>query len=227
MKFTLALGILCFSLNTNSQSIVGLWTVDQVTVGDEIMTPVAKWFNYKDDNTYTAGNGWLQNDEGTWNLDLKKNEFLPISGNGADEFGAFASAIQQNNMTWKRMEEGMQVVVSLSRITKIPKSPKDNIVGNWNLTAAKKGDEDIIDSYAPEGENIFIRWTGTYRKSKTGEPRVNGYWNMHAHRPELHLINYDRNKEVEMYMVSFEENTLVLKSKEDVPTIYTYEKNQF
>ena len=71
--------------------IGGFWEVETVQVGDRDVTPVAKWFQINEDGTYQAGNGWMQNDEGTWAYDEQNQTYAPTSKNGLiDEFGAFS-----------------------------------------------------------------------------------------------------------------------------------------
>ncbi|WP_074410278.1 hypothetical protein [Aquimarina megaterium] len=209
----------------NSQSITGLWSVDQVSIGDKKMTPIAKWFKYNTDHSYQAGNGWLQNDEGSWTYNKKEKQFLPESKNGKDEYGAFKVEFSNNKMKWARMEDGMKVIVSLSRISNLPKSPKDKAVGNWQLVSVYKNQENITKSYNPEGkEAIFIRWTGTYRKTHPDTSRSNGYWYMNAHKPELHLIDYNRAIDVQVFIVTFHDNMMTMKPKNSENITFTYKR---
>ncbi|WP_106794428.1 hypothetical protein [Aquimarina sp. Aq78] len=217
--------ILSVSGIVNAQSITGLWIVDQVSVGDKKMTPIAKWFKYNTDNSYQAGNGWLQNDEGIWKYDKKEKEFLPKSRNGKDEYGAFKVEFSDNKMKWERIEDGMKVIVSLSKISNLPMSPKDNAVGNWQLVSVYKNHKDITKSYDPEGnEAIFIRWTGTYRKTHPDISKSNGYWYMNAHKPELHLIDYNRAIDVQVFIVSFHDNMMAMKPKNTENITFTYKR---
>lgn len=72
------------------QAVVGFWEVTEVKVGDQTMTPVAKWTRIHEDGTFQSGNGWLQNSEGTWTFDKKYNHFEANDPNGlVDEFGPF------------------------------------------------------------------------------------------------------------------------------------------
>ena len=225
LLYSLSLLLLSSAL-VNAQLIVGLWTVDNVSVGDENMTPVAKWFEQLDDNTYKAGNGWLQNDKGTYTYNEKTNEFSPESWNGKDEFGPFKVIFSEGKMKWERMEEGMKVVVTLSPALDIPMSPKDSIVGNWNLFSVVKDGEDITSTYDTDNkESFFIQWTSTYRKTNPDGSRSNGYWHMDPHRPEFHLIDYNREVAVEVFEVSFKDDMVLMKPKSDSVMVFTYKKN--
>ena len=47
-------------------AILGLWVVKKVKMGDQEMTPIARWMRFNKDSTQTSGNGWLQHSEGSW-----------------------------------------------------------------------------------------------------------------------------------------------------------------
>lgn len=216
--------LLAIPFSTNAQSIIGFWTVDEVKVGDKNLTPVAKWFRYHKDKTYEAGNGWTQNDIGTWEYDEAKKEFLPESRNGKDEYGPFKVKLSDEKMTWERMEDGMMVVVSLSRISEMPMSPKDSIAGNWELISVVNGGKDITSTYDSEKkETIFISWAETYRKTNPDGSHSSGYWHMDAHKPEFHFIDFNREVDFQVFVVSFKEDLLMMQEKED-ETVFTYRR---
>ena len=228
MKTKLLITLFAFTLFpplSQAQSLVGLWGVDQVTVGGEIMTPVAKWFLYEKDNTYRGGNGWLQNDQGTWTYDKSTKEFTPATSIGMkDEYGPFVVRFEGEKMYWEREEEGMRVVVTLSKLNEMPMSPKDRMQGMWRLVSASQNGEDITSTYDPNGKNsIFIRWTQTYRLNNADGSRSSGYWHMDPHAPEFHLIDYNREKPVEVYSVSFEGDQLTLSKKDDSGLVLVYQ----
>src|SRR5690606_30317287 len=127
-KMIFFITFLAFSLYTNAQQMIGFWVVDKVMVGDQDLTPVAKWFKYHKDHTYQSGNGWTQNDIGTWAYDKSKKEFMAQTSMGIkDEYDVFKVRFSENKMFWEREEDGMKVVVSLSRIKEMPMSTKDSI----------------------------------------------------------------------------------------------------
>ena len=143
--------ILFTAVTSVAQTVTGFWGVDEVTVGDRVVTPVAKWFRYEKDFTYRSGNGWTQNDVGSWTFNERTQEFLPMSKRGApDEFGAFKVSFTSNGMLWEREEEGMPVVVRLSRIEEMPMSPADRISGRWDLLRIEKNALDITSRYDPD-----------------------------------------------------------------------------
>ena len=80
--FTLLLLISCNKEDNNS--IVGLWEVEKVSMGDHSMTPIARWMKFESDNTQVSGNGWLQHSYGNWSLtgkDLSVEDFNGVSDN--------------------------------------------------------------------------------------------------------------------------------------------------
>jgi len=199
----------------SGQTLTGFWGVEQVTVGEEVMTPVAKWFRFAEDSSYTSGNGWLQNGAGSYHFN--GDQLRPVNEFGdADPYGAFTvKHPSQSEMQWQRQEVGAVVTVHLHRIEELPKSPADRIQGNWTLTAAE-GDT----SMANIPETIFIRWDQVYRATKSGENQW-GLWRMHAHRPEFSLHPFDRELPSQSFTATFSgSERLMLKSDTGITLNY-------
>lgn len=229
MKYQLIIILTAFvlaSLDSNAQTVEGFWSVNNVTVGTQNVTPVAKWFVYEKDQTYRAGNGWTQNDIGTWTYDKKKEEFLPTSKIGApDEYGAFKVRFTKNKMFWEREEDGMPVVVSLSRIREMPMAPADRIPGHWNLQTIKKDTSDLTEKYDPDDVQFLdIRRGQTYKMTNPDRSESLGFWHMDAHSPEFHLIDFNREVDFKVFTVSFKENLLIMRSKKEDGLIYIYKR---
>ena len=197
-----------------SQSITGLWEITLVTVGDEQMTPVAKWTRFNEDGTYQSGNGWLQNAEGKWVFDEDAQTISMEETNGLkDPFGSFSMEINENSMIWKRMEEGMQVTIHLTRVNKIPKAPADQLVGLWS---------EINEQEAETGHIFFFRWDRIYREMDQSG-KGTGYWHMHGHRPEVTLLSHNEGNAPETWKVEVTDTKLILtgisdSNKDDVRT---------
>ena len=168
--------LLCLLIVTTSYAqIVGLWEVKKVLVGEETMTPVAKWFRFNKDETYASGNGWLQNSIGTWNLD--NGQLISTNTYGIeDEFGAFDVQFSDKGMTWSRVEEGRFVKVFCQHIMEIPISHTDLLPGLWK---PKNGSTN---------ESLFIRWDRVYISRDTDGTKSTGYWHMNGHKPELTFL---------------------------------------
>lgn len=212
MKTKIALVLLFFGPLTQAQNLPGLWTVEEVRVGEEIMTPVAKWFRYDENGTYSGGNGWLQNEEGTWTFDQDKQLLAPKNNYGVtDPFDPFKVSEDMGKMIWKREEEGMQVMVTLSRIQKLPKSPADWLVGMWGLQAAEKegtGNLEVID---PDRKvYYFIRWDRLVILRNAKGERKTGYWHIHGHKPELTFLPHDDQLPAEAWRVEPGPNALIM-----------------
>ena len=146
-----------------------------------------------------------------------------------DPYGAFKVSFINEKMIWKRQEDGMDVKLTLARINKMPMAPADKVIGLWALTGVKKGNNDITSTFDPsEKQFIFIRPDKRYRLRKSDESIDQGFWHMDAHKPEFTLINYDRTIENKVFVVSFENNQLQLKPKNDSSMLFIYKRiNKF
>ena len=216
-----------FSLHVHSQDITGFWAVEKVTVGEEIMTPVAKWFKINEDNTSQAGNGWLQNATGTWAYDTEKKLYTPINQYGLkDEFGAFRVSFEGKKMYWEREEEGLPVKVTLYPITEMPRSITDQIHGMWAFKSIKKEGKDMTKSFDPENKHyLFVRWDRLYVSRTPDNKRNTGYWHINGHRPEVTLLPHAQDQDAESWQVSVNnEQTLTMigisESNKGIERIY-------
>ncbi|MBI1226987.1 MAG: hypothetical protein GC192_17280 [Bacteroidetes bacterium] len=225
IRFLILLGSFMIILSSmTAQTVAGFWMVDQVMVGERNLTPMAKWFKYETNNTYTAGNGWTQNDIGSWEYDEVKKEFSPESTNGKDGYGPFKVLFSDNKMMWKRMEDGMEVTVYLSRISEMPKSPKDMVAGNWGLLSVVENGTDITPTFDADHKiELLVRWTETFRRTNPDDSQSFGYWHMDAHEPAFHLIDFNRDIAIKVFYVSFKDDLLVMKEK-DKDTVFTFKK---
>ena len=159
MRIILTLSIVALSLVLSAQP-TGFWEVTKVSMGDMSVTPIAKWTKIHSDGTYESGNGWLQNDIGTWTYDKKTSVFTPSTTNGiTDPAGGFTVNQSGDEMTWQREEDGAIVTVSLKRIENVPAGPWDKVQGLWDLTTATRSGADILPDRDADGSyNIQIRW---------------------------------------------------------------------
>lgn len=201
--------ILCFgniSLSL-SQNLVGLWEFEHVKVGDQELTPIARWTEITENGTYYSGNGWSRHSEGTWSFDTSTNEFLPVDRFGPeDPSGSFKVIFEGNDkMTWTRIEEGEKVVVSIKRIEKRPTAHWDLLAGLWELS-------ELTDEREPdeiEQQNFYLNsflyfgWDRRYRQMSAEEGRQTGYWHTNAHRPEVTFLSHNPDKPVESWTISF------------------------
>lgn len=204
-------------VRVQAQDITGLWEITKVEAGEQAMTPVAKWTRINADGTYQSGNGWLQNSAGTWIYDKESGEFLPTETLGLkDPFGAFKVSFSDEGMMWVRQEEGMNVVVHLERIEKLPMATGDKLVGLWGLEKAMEGEEEITGSFDPDNNHYrFIRWDRIYVERPRQGERQTGYWHIHGHKPELTLLAHSGDKDAESWRVDVNEKKLQLTGISD------------
>lgn len=175
--------------------IVGLWEVLEVTVGEETLTPTAKWFKFLSDGTMSAGNGWIQNMAGSYNYDQDTQQLLQASQGKVDEYGAFKITLKHDKMTWQRTEDGLPVIVNLVKVTRKPLGPWDLIVGSWKA----KGE-------GPNSREIRFRWDRIFIENDH-EVRLNGVWQIASHQPNLTLF-YTGNGE-QKWKISFQDDLMV------------------
>jgi hypothetical protein len=195
-----------------AQDITGFWEVTKVSMGDRSMTPMAKWTKINPDGTFRSGNGWLQNATGTWDYDKSTQQFSPEEKNGiTDDYGSFTVSFQDQNMLWKRMEDGSEVTVTLERMSEMPMSTADKLQGLWDLSDVSENEKDITSTFDPDNRYyLFIRWDRLYQEQNAKGERKMGYWHLNAHRPELTLISMDESHAHEKWQVEFTENELKL-----------------
>ena len=214
-----------------SPQLNGLWVVQKVTVGEEVLTPVAKWFRFMDNGVQKSGNGWLQNYEGTWTLDAASNRLYNKDMDGIeDPYGPFTVSLSGNEMTWRRTEDGMQVVVSLTSATKVPLAPWDKIVGRWELIGITELDKDTnIEGITDLEPTIYqFRWDNAYNVFDSDGRRLEGgIWQINAHRPWLTLVPYGKNEMVGQEVTFKEGNMIFTKTRDNIVETYTFRKEQF
>lgn len=221
-KFILATAICtiitCSCYAQSESTLHGLWLMEHVQIGDQEMTPVARWTRILADGTYESGNGWLKSSEGTWTYNETDKAFLPKETNGiTDPYGAFTVQPSEDGMTWSRVEDGMEVVVTLKPIDELPKAPSDNVQGLWDLVDAAEGEASALERIDPDGAHyLFIRWDRIYIERDAEGNRGSGYWHMDGHNPVMTLLSHQERQEPQSWNVSFDQqDNLVLKGASD------------
>ena len=199
----------------SAQTVEGLWQVSQVNVGENQMTPIAKWFQFNADGSYSSGNGWLKNSEGNYTFNVENNTLEPKETSGIeDTAGPFTISFPaKGKMQWQRQEEGMLVTISLEAISQLPKAPSDKLVGLWDLTkATQEGKSILAEVDAESSYYIFIRWDRLYMEND----RKMGYWHINAHRPEVTFMPHQQGAEPQSWrIVRVEDTELVLEGISD------------
>ena len=204
--------VLSFFSCEKTKTIEGLWVVKSVVVGDEEMTPNARWTRFNSDLTQESGNGRFQHSYGTWKLNQNSNKLYIENTNGLDDINEpFVISLNQSEMIWERSEEGQNIKVILERSSELPETYGDKILGLWELEKAigngsyfKESDKKEMNDY------IFFRWDKRFViESEKG--RVNGVYNVHGHKPEVEIIPYGSQAKRDFWEIQFEENQITLK----------------
>ncbi|KAB2810250.1 hypothetical protein [Phaeocystidibacter luteus] len=210
MKKALLALFASLSVILQGQNLEGLWLVEQMSMNDEIMTPQARWVRFNADGTTESGNGWRQHTVGTYSL---KDDMLSLeSSNGfIDKAGAFAIVLEGDQMTWTRMEDGMEVKVNLKRIDKLPRTTGDHMLGLWKLESSSN----VFEGEQPSIK-LQIRWDNLFVWIiETDSPkRIYGVYSVHGHRHEIVLKSEDLELAAMRLNVSFpSENEMVLSAE--------------
>lgn len=191
--------------------IEGLWVVKNVKVGDQEMTPNARWMRFNSDSTQQSGNGWYQHSYGSWSFNNDLQELTVTDLNGTkDPYEPFKVEIENDKMTWSRLEDGDKIVVSLERTQQLPTSYGDQIIGLWKLDKAV-GNRAYFspDSNQESSDYIFFRWDRQFVLN-TEKGRINGVYNVNGHKPQVELIPYGKEVTRDFWQIDFEENAMTL-----------------
>ncbi|MCB0705909.1 MAG: hypothetical protein KDC34_11390 [Saprospiraceae bacterium] len=207
-----ALMLISFSTYAQEETVIGFWEVEIVEVGEENMTPVAKWFKINTDGTYQAGNGWLQNGQGNWNYDAENKMYSAIDYlDVTDEFGGFSVSFANEKMFWERVEDGALVKVTLVPIEKLPMSPADYLEGIWDLVEITENEQSILNDFDKDNKHkLFIRWDRIYINFSPEGKKMTGYWHIHGHRPEITLLPHQEDKVAESWKIEVNDKDLLM-----------------
>ena len=203
--------------SAQSTNHIGLWIVESVAVGDQNMTPVSKWTRINSDGTFQSGNGWLQHSSGTWALDEMSNVFMTSDPLGMkDEYGGFTVTLSENEMYWTRVEDGMDVKVTLVRIQQLPPSPADFLKGIWDLEDITQNQHSFIDDFdAMDKHRLFIRWDRIYSDFSPEGSKTSGYWHIHGHKPEITFLPHQEGAIPESWRIEVNESELIMTGISD------------
>ena len=219
MNYLLAFIVIQLSFCTYAQrdNPAGFWRIEKVEVGEENMTPVAKWTKINTDGTYQSGNGWLQNSYGTWKYDNESKVYAATDSLDIfDEFGGFRVSFDQNNMYWEREEEGMKVKVTLESIEELPMSPADYLEGMWKLVDIWDNGQSILDSFDKDNKHkMFIRWDRIYMNFSPEGKKLTGYWHINGHKPEITLLPHQDGEQAESWQIEVNEKELKMTGISD------------
>ena len=217
----LKIGILLFGLTIIfsckkeevKPTINGLWLVTKVKMGEDEMTPIARWMRFNADSTQTSGNGWLQHSEGNWSVN-KNNQLTVTNTNGLlDAAEPFTVKFENENMIWSRTEEGQDVQVFLERIEQIPSSEGNRLMGLWKIESIAIDNEDVTTTLNPDNNaTLFLRWDNVYVFANYPQGKIYGVYKVHGHKPEIQMVNYGDNPQFQFYTFSISDLELKLIS---------------
>lgn len=220
MKKIIFIAILFFAATTLQAQLTGLWEVTNVDVGQEAMTPVARWFQFNEDKSMQSGNGGLHHNSGTYVVTPDNSVLILTDAYGkTDPYGAFRVTLATRKMIWERMEDGQPVTINLVKVDDFPKGPWDKAVGNWKLVESTEHDE-------VEGQGIFLRWDREYRAQNglLGENN-SGIWHIAAHHPELRLLSFDEGLPHREYNISFFRDYRMIWTSDDESVKLVFDRN--
>lgn len=188
--FILACGEKQQSIKTQKNSIVGLWVVEEVKVGEEIMTPNARWMRFNKDSTQQSGNGWLQHSIGIYSYNNTHKELRITNTNGyKDTYEPFKVKLQDEKMLWSRTEDSVNVTIVLKKTKKLPQSDGNKLLGVWSLVKITENGQDVTQLYNEEQKNyLYMRWDGKFIVNNSTAGKTRGIYNVHAHKPQVELI---------------------------------------
>lgn len=207
------------SFSLKGQEVIGVWEIEEVKVGGDIMTPVAKWTRINTDGTYETGNGWSQSARGEWYYDknikslrLQETEGMQVH----DQNGPFQLSFEADKMRWEREEDGANVLVIFKRADKLPMATADKLLGIWNLQEIRKNGNDLNLKSDPYNKNyLFIKPDRTFTEKKLKGPLKQGYWHINGHKPHVTFIVPGNTKALEYWEISIQGSTLKMVGLSD------------
>ncbi len=213
----LSLLTLLLSNACQSTRVEGLWEVQQVEVGDQVVTPIARWMRFEARQKQQSGNGWFQHSYGTWNYDKAQRTLSVSNTNGyIDSNPPFLVSFENGKMYWQREEEGQAVNIQLQRIEELPTAPGNQLLGVWDMVSASSDDQDQSKSLDPNNKRYcFFRPDQRFTIQHGPQGRQGGIYQIHGHRPQLTLIFDGAECQREAWFFKVQNNSLVLERQQD------------
>ena len=197
MRNTITLFLLCLPtfMFCQIKSLSGYWQVNVVTVAQDTLTPVGKWFHLGEDGDLQGGNGGNINIFGTWE-NPSKTEVLFLNQSGEpDPEGPFTFSKENELLILEREEGGLHLKVALQAFEPRdwPMAPWDNVAGAWTLSSETGlSQEDLGFGF----NTALFQWDHNvlFNRGNDGVDVWTALWRIHAHRPELELA--PRNSDI-------------------------------
>lgn len=187
--------------------IEGLWGVISVKVGEQEMTPNARWVRINPNGTQESGNGWFQHSIGTW--ETTDDQLKMINTNGLEDgYGGFQYRLIDQEMIWKREEENQSVEILLKRASKLPKTYADQLLGLWQLEEASGSGNYFSDTVKPQ-DYLYFGWDRRFLIN-TSLGKFRGVYHVNGHRPLVEFIPNDENLIRNRWEIDFQEDGITL-----------------
>ena len=211
-------------LYAQKESVVGMWEVTKVVLGEKEMTPISRWFEFNENGRQRSGNGWQQHSIGEYEYSAKARELSVIDANGVkDNNPPFSVNFEGEGMQWERAEEDGTVTVYLKKINQLPTAPADQLIGVWLLNSVTINDSNVTEAYSPDNRRyIHLRWDKQFRIRNATSGNKSGFYHVDAHNPLIRLF-FNRGSEAEEWKFEVSENDLQLfkaDAKEEVVRKY-------
>ena len=127
-------------------------------------------------------------------------------------------------MTWERLEDGMKVIVQLTKVDKKPKAPWDLLQGGWTEVGFEKTNlETGVGVIADvESTKYFFMWDRAYRRTNEfGKIMETGIWHIGGHSNEIWTItNSDNTKTI--WELTFDGETMIWSQQRGNELIKVY-----
>ena len=203
--------LLCFAtaIFSQSNSLPGYWQVDLVTVGENNMTPVGKWFHLGPEGDLQGGNCGSINLFGSWQ-NTPENELLFMLQSGEpDPAGPFSMSWEGEQLILQRMEEGqpIQVVLQAFEPGDWPMAPWDQIAGGWKIASQDPANQKEMLQF----NTVFFQWDNNalFNRGNDGVRTWSALWRIHAHRPQLELAPRGGHGTILTWYIEFGEDQMI------------------
>ena len=84
---------------------------------------------------------------------------------------------------------------------------------NVKIETISINDKSVTSTLNPDDKaTLFLRWDNTYVFENYPQGKTYGIYKVHAHKPEIQMVNYGDKPQFQFYQFSIDKNNLILKS---------------
>ena len=196
-------------ISAQNNPLTGYWKVETVTVGQDNMTPVAKWFHLGPTGDLQGGNGGNINLFGTWQSSAGADLLFTNQQGEADPAGPFAVEWNGPELILQREEEGQAIKVILEAFepTDWPMAPWDRITGAWQVV----GQDQMSENETVDYNTAFFRWDNQvlFNRGNDGVRVWTALWRINAHRPQLELARRGGDSSIISWNIEFKDEQMI------------------